>query len=178
MTNELKGTADVRSLEHHLEIYGADQTRWPRAARKRFARLLADDARARTLLSEAAALDRLLDHAPVPSTFKERALRDRIVAVISNEGDAARTDQPAAHSIELPRRRKLAWTRSTPRWAGWQAAALLAASLAIGVYLGSIGGLTSQAQIVVEAVGLETPADPYQLSLLDDNGTLAGEDLL
>jgi hypothetical protein len=178
MANDLKGTSDVLSLEHHLEIYGADQTRWPQAARERFARLLADDARARTLLSEAKALDRLLAHAPVSSTFKERALRDRIVSVINNEGDAARTDRPAAHSIELARRRQLAWTRSTPRWAGWQAAALLAASLVIGVYLGSAGGLTSEVQLVAEAVGLETPADPYQLSLLDENGTLAGEDLL
>jgi hypothetical protein len=178
MADELKGTTDVLSLEHHLEIYGADQTRWPQAARERFAQLLADDARARTLLSEAAALDRLLDHGPVPSTIKERALRDRIVAVINNEGNAARTDRPGVRSTESPRSRQLSWTSSDRRRAGWQAAALLAASLAIGVYLGSVGELTSEVQLVVEAVGLDTPADPYQLSWLDDNGSLAGEDLL
>jgi hypothetical protein len=178
MKNEHKSTADVQALERHLEIYGADQARWPQAARVRFAPLLADDARARALLSEAAALDRLLEYAPVPRVCKERALRDRIVAVISNEGDAARTDRSGARSTDLPRRRQLSWTSPARGWARWQAAALLAASLAIGVYLGSAGELTSEVELVAEAVGLETRADPYQLSLLDDNGTLAGEDLL
>jgi hypothetical protein len=178
MKNEQDHSADVQALERHLEIYGANQARWPQAARVRFAPLLGVDARARALLSEAEALDRLLDRAPSPSVFRERVLRDDIVAAISNERDGASSDHPAAHSIELPRKRQTARTRSTPRWAGWQATALLAASLAIGIYLGSAGELTSEVQLVAEAVGLETPADPYHLSLLDENSTLVGEDLL
>jgi hypothetical protein len=178
MTNEPMRTANVRALEHHLEIYGGDQTRWPEKARERFAPLLAGDARARALLAEARALDRLLDRAPVPSICRERSVRDRIVAAISNDKDGLRSAPTAARVIGLPSRRQPSRTGLAAPRIGWQTAALLAASLATGVYLGSTGGLAPEAQVVVEVVGLQTQADPYQLSLLDDNGPLSEEDLL
>jgi hypothetical protein len=175
MMNEPMRTANVRALEQHLEIYGGDQTRWPEKARERFAPLLAGDARARALLAEARALDRLLDRAPVPSICRERSVRDRIVAAISNDKDGLRSDPRV---IGLPPRQPPSRTvLSAPR-TGWRTAALLAASLATGVYLGSTGGLAPEAQVVVEVVGLQSQADPYQLSLLDDNGPLSEEDLL
>lgn len=173
MTTEQKRMAEVRALVRHLEIYGADQTRWPHDARARFAPLLTLDARARQSLAEARALDRLLGRVPLPSGHRERALRDRIVAAIDTAGNA----QPTVRVIEWPLRRlpsRIA--AAAPRSTKWQAAALLAASLAMGVYLGSQGGLAPEVQVVVEAVGLETQADAPQLSWLDDTGVLAEGD--
>jgi hypothetical protein len=178
MANEQKVTADVLALERHLEIYGADQTRWPQQARERFALVLARDARARALLAEARALDRLLDRAPLPGAGRERALCDRIVAKVSSGCNGARRDQGKARVIELPPRREQSRTTAAAPRILWQTAALLAASLAIGVYLGSAGGLTPAVEAMVENVGLRTQVDPYQLSLLDDSGTLGEEDPL
>ena len=177
MTNEPKRTADELALERHLEIYGADQTRWPREARERFAPLLASDARARDSLAEARALDRLLDRASVPSASREQAVRDCIMAAINHHSDRARTAPPAARVIHLPPRRQRPRSATAAPRSVWQAAALLAASLAIGVYVGSVGGLRPEVRVVAEVVGLDTQADPSQLSLLDD-ATPGEEDLL
>jgi hypothetical protein len=176
MTNEAKHRADALALERHLETYGADQRRWPLEARERFAPLLAGDPGARTLLAEARALDRLLNCAPVPSACRERALSDRIVAAISNQRDRARTAERAARMIEMPGKRQVA--RTVAPGIAWQAAALLAAALAIGVYVGAAGGLAPEVQAVAEVVGFETQADTSQLSLLDDNAAPSEEDLL
>jgi hypothetical protein len=178
MTYEQKRTAEELALERHLEIHGADETRWPQEKRERFAPLLASDARARGLLAEARALDHLLDLAPLPTASRERAIRDRIVAAISAQKDCVRTAQPAAGVIELPARRQR--TRATPAApaALWPAAALFAASLAIGVYLGLARGLTPEVRAVAEVVGLETQPDRSQLSLLDDSASTGEEDLL
>ena len=178
MTNVQKQTADELALERQLEIYGADQARWSLEVRERFAPLLASDARARDSLAEARALDRLLDRASVPNASRERAVRDRIIEAINHQSDRVRTAQPAGRVIQLPTRRRRRLAAAAAPTSVWQAAALLAASLAIGVYVGSAGGLTPEVQVVAEVVGLETQADPTQLSLLDDNATPGEEDLL
>ena len=178
MTDEPTRTANLLALERHLEIYGADQRRWPEEARERFASLIASDARARASLAEARALDRLLDRASWPSVCRKRAVRDRIMTAVSNDGGGVRSAPAAARVIELPPRRQPPRTAPAGSRTGWRTAALLAASLAIGIYLGSAGGLTPEVQAVVEVVGLQAEADLYQLSLLDDNGPLSEEDLL
>src|SRR5262245_58863389 len=67
-------------LEQLLDVYGADRVRWPAEARATAAQLAASDARARRLLAEAEALDRVLKSAPVPALAAEAALAERIVA--------------------------------------------------------------------------------------------------
>jgi uncharacterized membrane protein YccC len=178
MTQEPTRPATLLALERHLEIYGADERRWPEAARERFASLIASDARARASLAEARALDRLLDRASWPSVSRERAVRDRIMAAVSNDSGGVRSAPAAARVVELPPRRQPPRTAPVASRTGWRIAALLAASLAIGIYLGSAGGLTPEVQAVAEVVGLEAEADSYQLSLLDDNAPLSEEDLL
>jgi hypothetical protein len=178
MTNEQKQTDYVLALERHLEIYGADQTRWPQEARERFAPLLEHHAGARVMLAEARALDRLLDCAPPPGIGRERALRDRIVAAVSNDCVGGRGGQPAARVIELSPTWQRSRTAFAPPGTVWRTALLLAASLVLGVYLGAGGGLTPAVEVVAETVGLETQVEPYQLSLVDDDVPLAEEDML
>jgi hypothetical protein len=177
MMSNQKNMADLQALERHLDVYGADQTRWPPETRQQFTPLLVGDSRARASLEEARALDRLLDRAPVPSGCRQRALRDRILAAISNDRVGVCNTQPAARVIALPPRRQSRTRTAAPR-IGSRAAALLAAALVMGIYLGTAGGLTPEAQVVMEVVGLQTEPDPSQLSLLDENGPLSEEDLL
>ena len=80
MTTKEKRAEDRQALEHLLEVYGADRTRWPARERLRFASLVAEDDGARRLVSEASALDSLLDLAPKASAAREHALKERIVA--------------------------------------------------------------------------------------------------
>ncbi|MBC8037603.1 MAG: hypothetical protein H7X89_10350 [Rhizobiales bacterium] len=97
-----------------LASYGADPARWPASER---AELLPHLAAAGEALDEARHIDRLLDlaAAPVLALGLERRLMGQIA-------------KPAAQ-------------RRPPL--GWSAALPLAASLALGVYLGAVGSLDS-----------------------------------
>ncbi len=113
--------ANILTLSRLLDVYGAGRTRWPAAERLRFAPLLATDAEADRLVREAAAFDRLLDLAPRLAPERERAVAQRIIAAaIANRRAPAQA---------LPR----VVQGRTPVW---RAAALLAASLLVGVFAG------------------------------------------
>ena len=60
----------------------------------------------------------------------------------------------------------------------WPVAALLAASLVVGVMLGSAGTFDTTVQDVAEAAGMVSTADAPQLALGEDILTAADEDLL
>lgn len=165
---------DLDALESLLEVYGADRTRWPARERLRFAGFISEDADARRLISEAAALDRLLDSAPRVSEDREHALKERIVAA------ALRTSEPRfavvaaggqGEANELPAwKRRPALTsmlKRLPVRSEWPAAAVLAASLVLGVMLGSAGTFQPTMQEVAEATGFAT-ADSSQLAFGDD----------
>ena len=100
MTTKEKRAEDRQALEHLLEVYGADRTRWPARERLRFASLVAEDDGARRLVSEASALDSLLDLAPKASAAREHALKERIVAAALRQTEprfavVARSTEPA-----------------------------------------------------------------------------------
>jgi len=174
---------EIEALERLLEVYGADRTRWPARERLRFASLIADEPEAQRLVAEAAALDRLLDQAPTASKEREQALTERIIAAAraqQNDPDRSSEAAPAiTNTVKFP-----VWARR-PQKSGavsvseWPAAGLLAASLVLGVMLGSAGTLDSTMQEVAEVAGLSTSVGgESQLTLGEETVAWAGEELL
>lgn len=127
---------ELAALANRLDISGADRTRWPAQERLRFAALIAGDDAARRMVAEAAALDRLLDAAPGAEPARLDRLIDRISAAAQVEG-ASRAD----NVVEFTAARRPAAPPRTPvhRRSTWQAAALLAASLFVGAFVGTSG---------------------------------------
>lgn len=175
MTTKDKRTENRQALEHLLEVYGADRTRWPARERLRFASLVAEDAAVRRLMAEATALDSLLDLAPKASAAREHALKERIVAA------ALRQAEPrfavVARSIETEDAGWRAWARRAPASSGWAAGGLLAASLLVGVLIGSAGTFDTAVQQVAEAAGYSA-ADTSHLALGDEMVATAEEEVL
>ncbi len=156
-----KNTAELAAFEAHLEVHGARAERWPEAARERFEPLLERNARARELLAEARALEKLLDRAPLPNTERMEALADRIVAMAAAE----KASQPSAGNVVDLAARRQARTMPTPR-SRWQVASALAASLLVGIYLGASPPVTSAIETIAAAVGLEDVAEDSDLVLM------------
>lgn len=141
MTNMNNTGMTLADFERLLDVYGGDRTRWPAEARAAAAQLVARDARARKLLAEAEVLDRVLERAPLPALATEAALAERIVAaarrsprIVSIAGAqvaAAALSDGAAPPAAPASSWKLRLLRGDVR-----AASLLAASLAVGIFIG------------------------------------------
>lgn len=184
MTTKDNRVEDRQALAHLLEVYGADRTRWPARERLRFASLVAEDDAARRLLAEASALDSLLDLAPKASDAREHALKERIVAA------ALRSAEPR-FAVVAGREEKSrsatswrAWMRGpsvsqAPASSGWAAGGLLAASLVVGVLLGSAGTFDTAVQQMAEATGYSTAVDTSsRLALVDEAVSASDEEVL
>jgi hypothetical protein len=171
-----KRSEDRQALERLLEVYGADRTRWPARERLRFAGLVAEDDAGRRLVAEATALDSLLDLAPKASAAREHALKERIVAA------ALRQAEPrfavVARSTGAGAAGWRAWTRRAPASSGWAAGGLLAASLFVGVLLGSAGTFDTAVQQVAEAAGYSGADTPSHLALGDEMVSTSDEEVL
>ena len=171
---------DRLALERLLDVCGADRTRWPARERLRFASFIGEDEGAKRLLAEADALDSLLDLAPRASEARERALQERIVAAALRSSEtrlavvASRAAVPAASSL---RSRFPVFARGRVS-REWPVVALLAASLVMGVVLGSAGTLDRAVQAVAEASGYTAASDPSQVALGDEIVAPVDEDLL
>ena len=156
--------AERAALQGILDAFGGDPARWPAAAKARFVPVLAQDSAARAAVAEARALDSVLSRAPRVAAAREAALLDRIMAEATAEtagcdgvviamtrsrgGDARPT------GAMLPARR-----------ASWQAAALLAASLMIGVLGGASGLLGTSLDAVGAMTGLYGDSDTLTAAL-------------
>ena len=174
---------ELDALERLLDVYGADRTRWPARERLQLASLITDEPEAQRLMAEAVALDRLLDVAPAARTEQEQGLTGRIVAAARGQQhkplSASQVSPAVSNIVKLP-----AWVRR-PQIArafgasDWPAAGLLAASLVLGVMLGSAGMLDSTMQEVAEVAGLSSSLTvESQLTLNEDTAAWAGEELL
>lgn len=157
------GGRGLDGLEQVLERFGSDRTRWPAPVRRDFAGLLSRDADAQKRLREAEALDRLLDLAPQPAV-KTQALADRILAAAEKEMLAAK-----------PPKARVAWAifgRRAPRVgeAQWPAAALLAASLVLGAFVGVSGTFDTTVGPLVASAS-DTEIDPARIAF--DSGSIA-----
>ena len=173
-------TMTIADFERLLDVYGSDRTRWPVEARASAGQLVARDKAARRLLAEAEALDRTLERAPLPSLAEEAALADRILTaarrsprmVPVTKADAPRMARAIDNVVRLPS------LRARPRWlrpTGFgRATGMLAASLALGVFL----GLSSLSQGVLPALedmtGITLGAQSRTVAQID----LLDEDLL
>jgi hypothetical protein len=196
MTSE-KRLAELTAFENVLDTFGGNPARWPAERRERLISLAAADADAARLLREAKALDAVLTKAAGPPVGETRALADRIAAAVANTapGQAPRpergTDQsqgspenPSGVVIAWPRtgehsraaEQTAALTGAMPRRervsGGWRTAAMLAASLIVGLFVGVADLVPSGvAQIVAEATtGTDNTAQ--MLAFLDGEGLL------
>ena len=156
-----KDTAELAAFEVHLEVHGARTERWSEAARERFKPLMERNARARELLAEARALEKLLDRAPLPNVDRMEALANRIVAMAAAE----KASQPSTGNVVDLAARRQARAMRAPR-SRWQVASALAASLLVGIYLGASPPVTSAIETIAAAVGLEDVAEDADLVLM------------
>jgi hypothetical protein len=177
MKNETdkKMQAELEALSRFLEIHGADRSRWPARERLKFSSLLAENVEARRLLSEAEELDRLLDAAPVTESDNIAALKDRII-------EAALAEPPGAVPAAAPRPARGLRPRPArrPELLNLPAAALLAASLVLGVFAGASGLVDVSPESADVAAGSdgESETDAGRLALGGDDAPLVEEELL
>ncbi|MCL4766416.1 MAG: hypothetical protein KJZ80_09305 [Hyphomicrobiaceae bacterium] len=164
-------TGDLAAFEHHLEVYGSRFDRWPQEARRRFEPLLDGEPRAGELLAEARDLERLLDRAPLPDAVRMQALSDRIVALAAGETN----DRSSAPVIDLASRRRPRPMAQTFRW---KVASALAASLLVGIYIGTSTPVVSAVEAIAGAVGLPAHGDTPDVVLFYDGAAADEEDLL
>jgi len=183
-------TVELEAFECNLDIYGADEARWPAEARWRFRTLPERDARARELLAEARALERLLDQAPMVSAARMGTLRARIVDAAAREtvlrrpafsrGRLLARSQPALdHARRLLRRsheQAAALSSLVQPRAGVRVAAVLAASLVLGVFIGRAQPVSMAIQALADRTMAD--ADRSVVALFDEAGSLDGEDEL
>jgi hypothetical protein len=153
----------LAEFERLLDVYGGDRTRWPADARAAAAQLVARDVKAQGLLSEAEALDRVLERAPLPSLAKEAELADRIVSAALRTPRLVRISEAARVVPEVPpgdarpaNPARVGFFRTDLR-----KAAVLAASLLAGLYLGH-SNLPQQL-----FTGSDVSADRYNMALAD-----------
>lgn len=156
MSNDAKSREDaLAELDKVLDILGSDMGRWPESLRLRLEPFIATDADAHRRLASARALDRLLDSAAMASAADRNSLAEQIVAAAAAEARAVSEVQPGT---EEPQSREgsatpdgarpprsatvipLAAKRpSSPMRSTWQAAALAAACLGVGLVSGANG---------------------------------------
>jgi hypothetical protein len=125
-------------FEQLLDVYGAERTLWPLNARAGAAALLVSSAEARQLKAEAAALDAVLAQGlasePPADVASTSALAARIVAAASTAPRLAASvvaHVPVAGGVDESPMRFGRVERDV-----WRGAALLAASLMLGVFVG------------------------------------------
>jgi len=185
MSNNGMTIADFARL---LDVYGSDRTRWPVEARAGAGQLVGRDKAARRLLAEAEALDKTLERAPLPSLAAEAALADRIVATARRSPRMVPASNMTASNMTVAGMRasgpraagnvvRLPSLPARPRWLPTglaSAAGMLAASLALGVFL----GVSNLSQGVVPALedmtGINLGVQPRAVAQVD----LLDEDLL
>lgn len=153
MTNTSNTSMTLADFERLLDVYGGDRTRWPAEARAAAAQLVARDAKARRTLAEAESLDRVLERAPLPSLAVEAALAERIVAAAQRSPRIVKTAGGQSPVVSLPEGRAVPPPRAASRKLGLlrgevRAAAVLAASLMVGIFI----GISNVPQSVVPAL--------------------------
>ncbi len=161
MTTKLPTPLSVAEFEHLLDVYGADRTRWPLGRRAGAVALLTSDRRARDLLAEAAALDALLAKDSRQDAAAVRNLADRIIAAAGKGGAVVQAEvaRPSTwlNLHKLPRSVDNAGRQRAAN--GARGAALLAASLLVGVFVGQ-SSFGERAVPALEALsGISIPAD-------------------
>ena len=171
--NDITGhsaSGPLTELTNMLDAWGGAPARWPADVGRRIGEIVDAEPGAQTLLTQARALDRLLDRGRSASAQVPRGLADRIVAAAMAAPPAASTTAERAHTnvIALPVRPR---PQAVPAMRGqWRTAALLAASLLVGIYLGGAVNLAPGLQDLADAIGLPAQIEPLLVA--------SGEDLI
>lgn len=166
---------DLEAFGEVLERYGSDRTRWPAPVRKRFASVVTANRAAAERLREAEALDRLLDMAPPPE-IDTNALAGRIMAAVV--GAEAR---PAAAGFATRPEWRAATARSRLVASGrthGPAAALLAASLVLGMFSGLSGTFDAAVQTQTADAAAGAGVDFNQIAFDNNAVSFFEEDYL
>ena len=146
MTGDRLGPDDLGRM---LDVWGADLGRWPQDRRQAAERLLAESGEARRLLAEARCLDAVLARASEPDPARLARLADRIVGAARSEAAGAlhpdrRRDNVVPLTLPRPGPRPMpaalqAVRPAIPRTRSvWPTAGVLAASLGLGLLVGSL----------------------------------------
>lgn len=166
-------------LEALLDAYGADMSRWPKQAQARAGVLLASDAGAGRLMAEAKALDALLGRAQLLTQERRNALADRIVAEALSDASqtATREVTPRKTGVVIPWP-GVARERTVPAWKlgrrpVWSAAALLAASLCVGIFVGMQDLAPGTVNNLMEAVTMDSDFDQTAAAIGSDGLSVA-----
>ncbi len=148
----------LKELRRLLDVHGGDEARWPQEAREAARALCAADAEAAGLLSEARALDRLLEETAAPPVSDR--LKAEILAAAAGEDAHAPRGGPArplrAANDNHPFR--------------WLAGGALAASLMLGVWLGLTGALSPLGEALSGGTELAAAGDALFGELLEESG--------
>jgi hypothetical protein len=129
----------LKQLQERLEVSGASMSCWPQDCRARLAAFVETDPEAARLLAEIQALDRVLARAPKCSV--RSALEAKICAAASKmRQDGGRADAEIVDFANGSRRFRNGFRPGAITGRSfWGGAALLAASLTLGVYIGASG---------------------------------------
>ena len=162
MTPRNAPTMTIAEFERLLDVYGADRTRWPLAARANAAMRLAVDGKARALFAEAEALDAVLLRAPEPEITEVTALANRIVAAAAGAPQMVTSTGAVAATAAVSRASLPARDRTPMR-----AAALLAASLMIGVFVGQSQWGANAVPALEQLTGITLQGSAEHIALAD-----------
>ena len=138
MTTRMTSILTCADFEHLLDVYGADRTRWPLGCRAGATALLSSDVSARRLLAEAIALDAVLAKGEPDAqadTGAMGALAARIIAAAAITPRVAAVTPAPVPALANSRGRALPGSRQMTSGL-WRGAAMLAASLVLGIFVG------------------------------------------
>ena len=156
-------------LEHVLDSFGADSTRWPAADRAALESFTETNKSAARLMNEAKALARVMDAAP--AFHASAALREQIVA--------AALEDPGREASVVPLRSARGKVFFSRRAASMWPAAALAASFAFGLYMGVAGFGGAAVESVFQVAMTETSQnDASSISWLVESASGDEEGLL
>jgi hypothetical protein len=169
------GKATLARLQQVLDSAGAKPARWPAAERAGLERLVASDTKARRMVAEARALDRLLTLGQSREADVLDTTIDSIMARITDRQPAvAATPQVVAAPVvasgkvlPFPPRDKRP-TGTVLNQSMLQAGALLAACLLVGVVVGPTGRIAPVLQDAAERLGISIDASEAAQGLLVD----------
>lgn len=174
MTRTNERSIPMAELARLLDAWGGSPERWPLQVRRRIEEIASVEPGAQRLLAEARALDGLLDlgrEARAEITpARQSALASRIVAAaMAGERPATNGAAPAGDGGKVvplqPRQRNL----PAPAMRGqWRAAALMAASLLLGIYLGGAINMAPALQDIADVIGISAEIEPTIVAASED----------
>ena len=152
-----------------VTAFGADTKRWPAPKRAAAEQLVSGDPIVRISLSEAGALDRILAAAPAMSATRDAVLADRIMQAAQQAPRLVVKNGALALAVGVLEKPHQLSARAPMRGSAWQGAALLAASLLVGVVVGQTDLSSGALPALVELAGLDTGLDAGHVDHSDED---------